>query len=278
MISFRKHVLCALALGNLALASACAPSLAQQQADSAFRARKQLARELLARGEWNGAFAYSDELHRERPKDAEVLTLRGIIYRERNLPAEAEADLRAALDVNNRNAETHAALGILLDSTSRSDEADKHHRRAVELEPNKAAYLNNLGFSLLVRQKPKDAAEVMSRAARLDPTNRRIRTNLGFAYAAQGDLVRSAREFDMGGTPAESKNNLGFAYEHRGDLGHAYDLYVAALRIDPAFARARSNLVHVAERLGREVPADLVQGPSSAQPAVLISPNQETRP
>jgi protein O-GlcNAc transferase len=239
---------------------------------AALKARKQLTRELVARGDLASAFAYADELHRQRPDDAEVLTLRGIIFRERNMPAEAEADLRAALVADNRNADAHAALGILLDSSGRSGDAEAHHRRAVALDGRSATYLNNLGFSLLVQRKARDAIDVLQRAARLDPMNRRIRTNLGFAHAAAGDLPRAAREFEMGGTPAEAKNNLGFAYEHRGDRGNAFDLYVAALRLDPDCLRARNNLGHIAQALGREIPADIS---ASSRPAKNI---QEVTP
>jgi Flp pilus assembly protein TadD len=238
-------------------AGGCASSGLNRQDQAAFNARKQLAREMVSRGEWQTAFAYADQLHRQKPDDAEVLTLRGIIYRERNLPAEAEADLRAALAEDERSAETHAALGILLDSARRGGEAEGHHKRAVALDGKNPGFQNNLGFSLLIRGKHREALEVLRRAAGLAPTNSRIRTNLGFAYAAQGDFPRAAREFDMGAGPAESKNNLGFAYEQRGDLHNAFELYVAALRVDPACARARGNLTHLASRLGKEVPADL---------------------
>jgi protein O-GlcNAc transferase len=235
----------------------CATSGMSRQEQSAFNARKQLTRELVNRGEWESAFAYAGELHRQKPDDAEVLTLRGIIYRERNLPTEAEADLRAALAANPLSAETHAALGILLDASRRGGEADKHHRRAVELEANNAGYQNNLGFSLLLRGKQHDAVEVLKRAASLSPTTPRIRTNLGFAYAAIGDFRRAAREFELGGPPAEARNNLGYAYEKRGDLHNAYEQYIAAVRTDPACARARGNLDELARRLGKQLPDDL---------------------
>jgi Flp pilus assembly protein TadD len=99
--------------------------------------------------------------------------------------------------------------------------------------------------------------DVMKRAASLSPTNARIRTNLGFAYAAIGDFRRASREFELGGPPAEAKNNLGFAYEKRGDLHNAYEQYLAAVRTDPACARARGNLDDLARRMGRKLPADL---------------------
>jgi Flp pilus assembly protein TadD len=226
-----------------------------------YEARKKLARELVARQEWAAAFAFADELHRARPNDAEVLVLRGTVYRERGLTAEAEADLLQAVQLDDQSAEAHAALGILYDVDQRPDVAEKQHRLAVERDPNNAAYLNNLGFSLFLRGKFQDAIKFYSQAARLTPTNRRLRTNLGFALAARGDFRRAAHEFDMGGSPAESKNNLGFAYERKGDLKNAFDMYTEAARLDPSSTKVHSNLVHAAEKLGKELPPDLAEEP-----------------
>jgi Flp pilus assembly protein TadD len=247
-----------LALLATAVLGGCASTGGMSKTDqAAFNARKQLTRELVTRGEWDTAFAYAGELHRQKPDDPDVLVLRGIIYRERNLPTEAEADLRAALATNEINPEAHAALGILLDANRRGAEAEKHHRRAAELEASNAGYQNNLGFSLMLRGKHHDAVEVLKRAASLSPTTPRIRTNLGFAYAAIGDFHRAAREFELGASPAEAKNNLGFAYEKRGDLHNAFEQYMAAVRTDPECSRARGNLNDLARRLGKKLPEDL---------------------
>jgi Flp pilus assembly protein TadD len=246
----------ALALA-LVLAGGCASSKTSEKPDT-YPARKQLTRELIARQSWTEAFFYADQLHRERPKDAEVLVLRGTIYREQGLKTEAETDLREALQRNANSAEAHAALGLLLDSTGRGAEAVQHHEKANALAPDNPAYLNNLGFSLFLRGKYDQAIKVYHDAERLDPTNHRIRTNLGFAYAASGDWPRAAHEFDRGSaTPAQAKNNLGFAYERRGDLGTAYGLYLEAVRLDPGCAQARANLMAVAEKLGKPLPEDL---------------------
>jgi Flp pilus assembly protein TadD len=244
------------ALGALLL-GACASQSAVQKPDT-YQVRKNLARELIARGDWGTAFAYADDLHRQRGDDPEVLVMRGTIYRERGMPGEAEADLRDAVRLDARSAEAHAALGILYDITRRPLDAEPQHREAVKLAPRNAAYLNNLGFSLFLRSKVKDAIDCYREAARLDPMSRRVRTNLGFAYAATGDLRDAAHEFEMGGTPAEAKNNLGFAYERRGDLKSAYDLYLEAARLDPKSTHAHSNLVHAAAVLGRDLPTDVM--------------------
>jgi Flp pilus assembly protein TadD len=263
-------------------AAACASS--QRKPDATTTARIKLARDLVTRGDWGAAFAMLDELHRRHPGDAEVLTLRGIVYRERGLYADAEADLTAATKAAPNSAEAHAALGILYDVQMRS-EAEAQHREAVRLDPNNPRYLNNLGFSLYLRQRFKPAIAEYEKAARLAPLSRRVRTNLGFAYAATGDLRRAAREFSMGGTEAEAKNNLGFAYERRGEMNNAYDLYLEAVRLDPAAGKARSNLVHAAAVLGRPVPPEAqpaataaAQPTTPAAPATAPAPETHTTP
>jgi len=258
--------------------AACASQEGTLKHDT-FDARKKIARELVARSDWANAFAYADGMHRERPRDAEVLVLRGIVFRERGLNGDAEADLREALRLDDQSAEAHAALGILYDVSLRSAAAEPEHRRAVQLAPGNAGYLNNLGFSLFLRGKTQEAIGFYQQAARLDPTSARVRTNLGFAYAAAGDLRRAAKEFEMAGSAAEAKNNLGYAYERRGDIPRAYDLYLEAARLDPKSNRARSNLVHAAAALGREIPADVgdPQQPE-AQGAQAVSPPPEASP
>lgn len=262
----RRRPALALALAVLAPVCAAAGGCATTTHETrlkhdAYDAKKKLTRELIVRGDWANAFAYADDLHRERPDDPEVLVLRGTVFRERGLPAEGEADLREALRLDEDEAEAHAALAVLYDTTLRGSQAEPEHRRAVKLQPKNVGYLNNFGFSLFLRGKNQEAIGFYQQAARLDPTSQRVRTNLGFAYAASGDLRRAAREFEIAGTPAEAKNNLGFAYERRGDFSHAYELYLEAARMDARFAKARANLVHAAQALGREVPSEAVLAP-----------------
>jgi Flp pilus assembly protein TadD len=248
-------VLLGAALGaTLGCAHPTGQGAAQPLATNTFEARRRLANELILRGDWQPAFAYVDQLHREQPKDPEILLLRATIYREQSLLDEAGADLREAAGLAPNLASVRAALGILDDMQRQPVEAEAQLRLAVKMEPENAVYLNNLGFSLFLHGKTKEAISFYELAARLAPMTRRTRTNLGFACAAQGDWHRAVREFELGGTPVEAKVNLGFAYERRGDLTNAYDLYVEATRLDPKSKRARSNLVHVAELLGRPAP------------------------
>jgi Flp pilus assembly protein TadD len=257
--------------GAAALAGCATGGQAPRPATAADMARLKMARQLTDQADWGRAFAVLDELHRQFPQDPEVLTLRGIVYRERGLYHDAEEDLKAALASAPNDAEAHAALGILYDVQSRPG-AEAEHKVAVKLAPQNPAYLNNLGFSLFLREHYKEAIKEYEKAARLAPLSRRVRTNMGFAYAAVGDLPSAAREFQMGGSEAEAKNNLGFAYERRGDMANAFQLYLEAVRINPAATHARSNLVHAATVLGRPVP------PEAAPPIATSTPKQDLPP
>jgi Flp pilus assembly protein TadD len=229
----------------------------------AYNARRGLAHEMLRRGEWGSAFELVNGLHREDPRDADVLVMRALIYREQNLLKEALADLEEAVAIAPKLASAHSGIAIVYDRLGRAGAAVEHHRLASELEPTNPSYLNNLGFTLLAHGKAREAIAVLREALRLDPTSARIRNNLGFAYAKLGDFHSAAEHFFRGAAPAEAKNNLGFAYQTVGNLAQAYDLYVEALRLDPDLGKARENLREVATRIGRPIPADVERAPRS---------------
>jgi Flp pilus assembly protein TadD len=214
------------------------------------------------RGDWTAAFHAADALTRENPSSARAWLLRGRALRHRNMMVEAESDLRHVLELEPKSAAAHAELGIVCEHVGRLQEALEHHREAHRLAPGDPRYLNNLGFALTLRGKAREAVPLLEQALRIEPANARLRNNLGFAYAATGDFARSAQQFQLAGAPAQAKNNLGLAYELNGNLPHAYELYLEAWRIAPA-PSIRDNLLHVARKLGRDVPPEIT-APTSA--------------
>lgn len=239
------------ALALLVLVGFGCASLGGNQQSQAFRLKKGMVAQWMAQKNWSAAFGAVRELLQEEPEDPELLTARGIIYREQGLPKEAEEDLLEALEREDELFAAHEALAVLYDSVGRPQEAAPHHERAVELRPNDANLLNNLGFSFYLRGKTRQAIETYQAALRLDPINKRIRNNLGFAYARLGDLTRAFEQFDKGGTPAQAQNNLGYAYERRGNLGQAYECYKKAVELDPTLEAARTNLEAIAPKINR---------------------------
>lgn len=231
-----------------------------------YQARKRLAGELLARRELNGALAYIEQLRAERPGDLDTQVLRGVVLREKGMLDQAQVDLEAVLKRDSKRADAHEALAVLLDQRHEGEKALSHHRAALKIQPDNSALQNNLGFSLFLHGQPREALPYLQKAAQAQPTNRRIRTNLGFALAGSGDFARAAREFELGGTPAEAKNNLGFAYERQGNLGQAFEHYVLAIRMNPRANEPRNNLRHVAATMQRRVPDDLPPLPQAEEP------------
>ena len=243
------------AAGVALLLAGCAGAQ-RPEVDRARQVRLGIAEGLADRGEWAAAFEAADALTREEPSSLPARLLRGRALRHRGMSAEAEADLRRALELDPRSAAAHAELGILCELGGRPEGALSHHRDAHRLAPGDPRYLNNLAFALVIRGKAREAVPLLEEALRVEPASPRLRNNLGFAHAATGDFTRAAQQFQLGGTAAEAKNNLGLAYELNGHPVQAFDLYLEAWKLERA-PRTRNNLVHVAQKLGRSVPPDV---------------------
>jgi Flp pilus assembly protein TadD len=204
--------------------------------------RKQLARSLMAYREWSSASKPLRELVQMQPKDPEVHAMLGHVYREQGLYDQAEAEYRAALALDGKQAEAYGGLGLVADLRGDAgDGAVEALQKAVELQPDNAAFRNNLGFAFYVRGRYREAEAAYHEALRRDPTLRRIRNNLGFVYARLGDFHRAQREFERGGSPAAAENNLGFAFEQAGKLAAACESYHEAERRDPRLKSAAVN-------------------------------------
>jgi Flp pilus assembly protein TadD len=261
MIAFARIVSC---IGMALLLGACASAQKTSQAQGR-QVRLGVGEQMAARGDWAGALRVADGLTREDPSDQDALLLRAKALRHQDMDAEAEADLRRLIALEPRNPEAHAELAVLCEYAARGSEALKEHQEASRLAPGHPRYLNNLAFALLARGKPKEGIPMLEEALRYEPRSPRLRNNLGFSYAATGDFVRAAEQFRLGGTPAQSRNNLGFAYERAGNLTQAYDAYLEAVQLDPADPRARANLSHTANQLGRTPP------PVSVVPVSIVT-------
>jgi Flp pilus assembly protein TadD len=237
------------------LAGGCAGT-PKRDADVLRRVRLGLVEKMADRGEWAAALRAADALTKEEPDGARARLLRARALRHQGMLAEAESDLRRVLRLDPGDAAAHAELGVVCELAGRPEEALSHHREALRLAPGDPRYLNNVGFALMLRGRGREAVPLLEEALRVEPGSARLRNNLGFAYAAGGELARAARQFELGGTPADAKNNLALAYELNGNLVQAYELYLDAWRLEPA-PRIRDNLLHVARKLGRSVPPEV---------------------
>ncbi len=127
------------------------------------------------------------------PDDGRLLYTRALIAVQLDRIDQAEADLRAVLEKEPRNAAALNALGYTLaDRTDRFVEAEQLIRRAYELEPDDAAIIDSMGW-VAYRLGRLEEAERFLRQALLRQRNAEIAAHLGevlWALGREGDARR----------------------------------------------------------------------------------------
>jgi Tfp pilus assembly protein PilF len=200
--------------------------------------RYELAEIYVQRGALQAAAPLLRRVLAETPRDVRARTLYGTVLRDLGLYPQAEKELRFALGIDSRRAETHGALAILLDLTGRGAEALDHHRRAVSRSPGDARLRNNYGFSLYVAGDTDAAIAHLERALALDPGLAQAHLNLGFAYGRAGRLDEAGRAFRAALPEPAALYDLAIVLDQRGDGAGAEALRGQALALDPSLAEA----------------------------------------
>jgi Flp pilus assembly protein TadD len=195
--------------------------------------RVELAETYVKKGAYDAAIPLLTRAAAQSPKDAYVRTLYGTVLREKGLYPQAERELKAALDIDAKNASTWAEMGILYDLERRADDAEWAHRKALALAPQNGSYWNNLGFSLFVSGRTDDAVAALEKSLALDPGLTVAYNNLGFAYGKAGRLKDAERSFRTAGGEVAALVNMAIVYERNGDADTAARLRAEAKARDP---------------------------------------------
>jgi Tfp pilus assembly protein PilF len=151
--------------------------------------------------------------------------LGNLLAKDATRVSEAEAEYRAAMALDPKDAGAHNNLGNLLaKDATRAQEAEAEYRAAIELDPKLAQAHNNLGLLLAQDATRVREAEAEYRAAiELDPKLVQAHNNLGVLLAQDATRVREAE--------AE---------------------YRAAIELDPKDAAAYENIMILLRRNDRE--------------------------
>lgn len=108
--------------------------------------------------------------------------------------AEAERELRRALELNPSYALAYIWYANLLVSQKRFDEAVAQVRKAEELDPLSMVVLTNAGWTLYYAGQAAEAVEKYRRALALDPNYIQAHSRLGDAYRRLGRFDEAIRE------------------------------------------------------------------------------------
>lgn len=204
------------------------------------------------------------EIQGSSPAAAYSHYLRGKIYNEQNLPAEAAREFEKTIDLRPNYAEAYLDLGSSRRKLSDNAGSQKAFRKAVELAPANPTARYRLGMQYLRNGKAAQAVEHLREALRSQPENRAVLYNLGRALRNTGqtdeakiveqklrEILRSGEKSRANALVASQLNIEGIEFEESGNLPAAIEKYTAALEMDPLHAGFRRNLALALCRIGQ---------------------------
>lgn len=124
------------------------------------------------------------------PTDAQRRLTYATLLTQAGRPADAEAQLHAALQNAPNNAEAHAALGELYDSQRKEDLAIEEYQRALTLDSHNVHALKNLAFRYVALGWNHPAEDLLTRAVQELPNESRL-------HIARGLIAFQSRRFDL---------------------------------------------------------------------------------
>lgn len=217
--------------------------------------RLNLARALLDLRELDEAAALCRIGEREEPIAGDFSRLRGDVLRAQGKPAEAIACYRRVVAANARDVEAWNNLGNAHHEIDELPEAIGALERARALRPQSATVHLNLGRVLATARRFEESLAALREAVRLAPDDATMLLELGRALNRLG---RSAEALPLLGSAARLRRDdpqifvaIGLTYGALADFRRSEEAHRMALRIDPGFAPAYTNLGILFEQSNR---------------------------
>ncbi len=186
----------------------------------------------------------------------------------------AEADYRAILRAQPRNAVVLHLLGVLLLQTGRIEEALTQLETADRLSPNEPDILNNLGEGERLSGNLEAAESAYRNALALEPSRAGTLNNLALVLKARGELdaaeVALRKSLSLDGDEVGTWLNLADLLSTREQFEAALTLYDGALERAPRAAPAHYGRAYALYVLDRLEAAE-----SAAKQAVRGSPGDD---
>ncbi len=181
-----------------------------------------------------------------QPQSVAVYNNLGLLLKDQQKLAEAEAAYRRAIAIQPNLAQAWYNLGNLLAGQQKPAEAEAAYRKAVQLQPDHAPAWYSLGLLLAEQQKPSEVEAAYRKAIEIQPDHAPAWTNLGLRLAEQQKpaeaeaAYRKAVQLQPDYAPAW--NNLGNLLKDQQKPAEAEAAYRKAIEIQPDYAKAWNNL------------------------------------
>ncbi len=164
----------------------------------------------------------------------------------RGRAAEAEAQLRKAVEWDPNSAGIHDALGLVLNETGKPAEAAASLWRAAQLNPSEAQSAFNAALAFASARKLPDAEFALREALRRDPRHDRASYNLGLLLNQTGRFADALAALETAERIAPRVPDYPWARAtilwQRGDRAAAIAAARRTLELDPAHNEARGLL------------------------------------
>ena len=148
-----------------------------------------MARELARHGDTDPAIANYREAVKINPQLPGLHSELGdLLYHstEKNLQTQAEAEFKAALEVNPRDEKAQLSLGIIAQRNADLKAAFAADSRALQIDPNDTDACTELAKVLVMMNQQEQAQQMFERAIQIDPTNYVAHYRLASMYRQQG--------------------------------------------------------------------------------------------
>jgi tetratricopeptide (TPR) repeat protein len=173
--------------------------------------------------------------------------------------ADAERELRRAIDLNPNYARAHMYYALMLSHTGRSQEGLEQIERARRLDPLSAFTAGIAGNVYFTVRKYDDALRALQFALQIEPQDQMVHTRLAWNWQAKGEYARAIDELRLS-YPPDARSLLGGdkaydrlkdAYAARGANGYWREsLAIALERHKPGAHYGTDTIAALYARLG----------------------------
>ncbi len=167
--------------------------------EAAFERRIGLARQYIARGDWENAERNLDLAVALDANNAEVYEAFGLLYQSTGELDEAENSFRRALKVDLKFSRARNNFGVFLMSQNRYAEAERELQRVTEdtLYAGRPRAFINLGTARLRLNDTQGAEAAFSRALRMDRRNPIALLEMGFPALGRHDVAAAESYYNV---------------------------------------------------------------------------------
>lgn len=186
--------------------------------------------------------------HRALTRDTEAVDVHlalGRLYTYSGQYNQAINEFEAALATNEYLPDAHIGLARVYTELDHPAEAETELRRAIELDPSYWASFNHLGALLYSAGRYYEAADFFLEYARRAEDNATAYNNLGAAFYLAGDFARAADAWDKSLAIKPTSGayaNTGSMYYYLGKFETAADRYALGVGLAPLDYRLWGNL------------------------------------